>query len=365
MRIKIITCHDVYNHGASLQAFALQHYLADSGHTVEIIDYKPDYLSGHFSLTGINNPRFDRPIIRWLYIIAKLPERLHSLAIKHSFDRFKKKYLKTTARCYRSNEDLKNSLPAADAFICGSDQIWNSMFRNGTDPAFYLDFVPDNCLKLSYAASFATDDIADGIKPFVKEKVNRLSAISVRESSGIDILSKIGIHRAVQVLDPVFLLPADFWKKEMVQPVAGNYVFVCDFDSSPLLKQIARKIADLKGLKIYSISKNNRYADKNFWKQGPEMFVSLLANARYVVSNSFHATAFAMIFGKPFCVVDRIEAINSRMRDLLKQFDLENRVISAISDLDCLPEIDYSAINPQIEYKTELSKRFLKQVTGE
>ena len=88
MKINTITCHDVYNHGASLQAYALQHYLQSEGHDVEIIHYKPDYLSRHFNLWMVANPIFDKPIVKQLYLLAKLPGRLCSLKRKASFDAF-------------------------------------------------------------------------------------------------------------------------------------------------------------------------------------------------------------------------------------------------------------------------------------
>ena len=137
MIIKTITCHDVYNLGASLQAYALQTYLQKQGHEVEIIDYKPDYLSGHFKLWGVYNPVYDKPFIRLLYLLAKLPGRLMALRRKKAFDVFTKNYLHLTRR-YHSNDELKKDPPIADAYIAGSDQIWNTVFKNGRDPAFYL-----------------------------------------------------------------------------------------------------------------------------------------------------------------------------------------------------------------------------------
>ena len=109
MKIKTITCHDVYNAGASLQAYALSEYLTSLGHDVQIIDYKPDYLSQHFSLTSIASSNFNKPFIKQLYILAKLPKRLVAL-----FGKRKKEYDKFTAclplteKRYTSNEELKS-----------------------------------------------------------------------------------------------------------------------------------------------------------------------------------------------------------------------------------------------------------------
>ena len=85
MRIRIITCHDVYNAGASLQAYALMQYLKDCGHEVKIIDYKPDYLSRHYSLKAVNNPEYDRAGIREIYLLVKMPGRIKKLFSKRKY----------------------------------------------------------------------------------------------------------------------------------------------------------------------------------------------------------------------------------------------------------------------------------------
>ena len=170
MKIKTITCHDVYNLGASLQAYALQNYLLSLGHEVEIIHYKPDYLSNHHKLWLVANPKFNIPFIKQLYLLAKLPGRLIALKRKKVFDSFTSKYLRLTRR-YNSYEDLKNDAPEADCYIAGSDQIWNTLFRNGRDAAFYLDFGNQNIKRISYAASFATPEIVPEYKEFVKDKL--------------------------------------------------------------------------------------------------------------------------------------------------------------------------------------------------
>ena len=110
MRIRIITCYDVYNAGASLQAYALMQYLKDCGHEVKIIDYKPDYLSRHYSLKAVNNPEYDRAGIREIYLLVKMPGRIKNLFSKrkYRFDAFRKNALELTDTTYRTCEELKN-----------------------------------------------------------------------------------------------------------------------------------------------------------------------------------------------------------------------------------------------------------------
>ena len=128
MKIKTITCHDVYNVGASLQAYALVTYLRKLGHDAQIIDYKPDYLSNHYPLWGLGNPAYDKPVIRELYNLAKLPGRLKARNGKAEYDRFTAEFLPLTPRRYTSNDDLKQNPPEADVYFAGSDQIWNCFF---------------------------------------------------------------------------------------------------------------------------------------------------------------------------------------------------------------------------------------------
>jgi len=360
MDIKIITCHKVYNYGASLQEFALLRYLEGLNHSVQIIQYRPKYLSGHFDLKKVSNPKYDKHFIRLIYLLIKLPGRLINLRRKKVFDTFNKQYLKVSDYEYHSNNELKNNIPKSDAYIAGSDQIWNSLFENGRDPAFYLDFVPDKGLKISYAASFAISELKNEFKEFVREKVKRINFISVREITGVKILNDLGIDGVHLVLDPVFLLSRKFWVEKFVTKVKGNYIFVYDFDSNKELEKLAKKMAFQNGLRIYTVNQNIKYADKNFYLKDPKYFLSLIYNAEFVLTNSFHSTAFSIIFEKQFLVFNREEEINSRMKDLLELFELSN-----LSVYNCesstIEKIDYLNVNKIMNTYITKSKLFLEE----
>jgi hypothetical protein len=361
MKIKTITCHKVYNYGASLQEYALLRYLNKNGHNAKTINYTPSYLSNHFSLLTVSNPKYNRNwFIKALYLLAKLPQRLPLLKRRKAFDVFEEKFIPTTKQNYKTNEELKIKIPGADAYICGSDQIWNSFFQNGKDPAFYLDFVPSNKLKIAYAASFAIDEIADDLKPFVKEKIEKIDKVSVREPSGLKILDNLGIQNAVQVVDPVFLIEKDFWISNFVTPIKEKYIFVYDCDSNKNIKNIVEDTAKKYKLKIYTVNQNIKYATKNFYKKGPETFLSLIHGATYVVSNSFHAVAFSLIFNKLFFVVDRNEKINTRMRDIMNYVGLSNLHLqyNEYKTFDTVT-IDYGSVDEIMQLKIKESQAFL------
>ena len=289
MKIKTITCHEVYNHGASLQEYALLKYLENLGHNSETIHYKPYYLSNNFKFLKVNHLFFSKNLVlKFVYIILKLPQRLFHLKRKRRFDNFSRKYIKTGNKLYKSNDDLKNDLPVADAYICGSDQIWNSFFENGKDPAF-----------------------------------------SVREISGKKILNSLGFENVAHVLDPVFLLNSEHWESLItIKKEVDKYIFIYDFDSNPLIQSFAENYKEKYGWKIITVNQLIKYADKNYFLQGPEKFLSLVKNAEFIISNSFHAVAFSIIFKKDFVVFNRADNINTRMRDLLDSLDLSQLLLT-------------------------------------
>ena len=362
LKIKTITCHNVYNYGASLQEYALLKYLNNLGYETEAINYNPDYLSNHFNFLSVSNPRFDSNLmIKSIYLLLKLPGRLLSLRRKYSFDKFSSKYINSTKINYTSNQELKNNIPDADIYICGSDQIWNSFFQNGKDPAFYLDFVPEDKLKISYAASFAIETIEDDIKPFVYEKVKKLDFVSVRESSGVKILEDLGLDNIKHVLDPVFLLDQKSWDKiASKEKIENPYILVYDMDNNPYIKDFVLNMSKKNNWKIITISSGINYADKNLSTKGPDTFLSLIKNASFIVSNSFHAVAFSLIYEKQFIVFNRSEQINTRMRDIVNMLNIKETILAYNSSLDNYNyTIDYDNARPVLQEHIKKSKQFL------
>lgn len=364
MKIRTITCHKADNHGANLQAYALMHYLESLNNDVEIIDYVPDWFK-HFRPFYCGTPRFAaNPVLKFAYICAKFPSRVKSYrkykksARKANFDAFRSKYYKLTAH-YESFDALMAEPVDADLFIAGSDQIWNTMMDNGKDPAYYLQFVPDEKVTASYAASFSVSEIPEELKSQIKKRIDSMDYVSVREKSAIDILEDMGIYNAEVVLDPVFLLNKEQWREiESNTEFDDDYILVYDFEGTEEVRNFAVKYAKEHNLKIYSLYKND-YCDKCFEDYGPDMFLSLVKNAAFVLSNSFHATAFSLIYEKEFCVIKRQEGINSRMIDLLDSVGISDRIVSEYKEFT---EIQYSTVKELLELHIKTSKLFLDLV---
>lgn len=321
MKICTITCQNADNHGARLQCYALVKYLQKLGHEVSVIDYQPDYMRGPrlwywpgFSLKG------------WIKLLVQIPDRMRNVKRHRIFNDFSNKYIPLT-RVYKSIDDLRQDPPKADMYIAGSDQIWNTTFKNGTDPGYYLDFGPGDIRRESFAASFATEHLVPSASEFVKENLKRFNKITVREQSGLRILEELGFQGTLQE-DPVFMLSTKEWDGIADGTGAGEkYVLVYDFYADRRIQEKACSMAKEKKLKIYAICHDKlSYADKNFVFSGPETFVSLIKHASHVVSNSFHGTVFAMIYHVPFTVTDRPDGLNIRMHDLLER--METRIFS-------------------------------------
>lgn len=207
MKVNIITCSRAYNLGAVLQTYALQEYLNSEGYEATVIDYNPDYFRNNVSYTAVGSYANSNFVLRVLYMIYKLPRRFTDHRI---FKGFLKKHVRLTHE-YRTVRDLERANLRADVFICGSDQIWCPTKPTGKDEAMYLSFVRQG-VKVSYAASFGEETLTSEQQDLLRKRLHGFSRISVRESSGIEILKKTGID-GEQVLDPVFLLSAEAWKR--------------------------------------------------------------------------------------------------------------------------------------------------------
>jgi hypothetical protein len=363
MKIKTITCHDVYNPGASLQAYALMKYLQELGHEVEIINYKPDYLS--YNLWAIGAKWNKNIFLKILYYAYVIPKRLSLKKRRKKFDIFTKERLIITTEKYRSIDELKTDTPIADIYFAGSDQIWNTESPNGKDPSFFLDFVPEGAIKASYAASFSVSEIASEYIDFVKNRLVTFDFISVREKTGINILKSLGIEHGTVVTDPVFLLGKGQWEKLSKFQTDEKYIFVYDQENNPEIKKAALKLAKQYNLRIYAIESlyPRPYADRKIKDAGPEEFIGLIEQCEICLTNSFHCIAFSLIFNKKFYLFKRThQKVNSRMLDLLDDLGLNNRIGTEDQDELGMNEINYQVVNDIIEQKRQKSINYINSV---
>lgn len=363
--VGIITCHTPYNYGAMLQAYALQSFFKQRGVEPEIINYFPKILGKELGLFYVGDKRFKRnPFLSLAYLAVKIPYRIKS---KLNFGSFKKSYLNITKRRYYTLEELSSSIPVYDAYVTGSDQVWDTLGYKGWDPAYYLQFVPEQSKRNSYAASMSVVQPLD--QRVIKEifpLINSLNQVSVRENNIKEILEAYIERPVVHVLDPVYLLSAREWEKlSMNLPrEKKRYILVYPMGDPTHVLENARKLSSYTGLPIYCISASNRKMDgvsKRFDCSVPK-FLRLFQDAEYVVTNSFHGTAFSIIFKKNFWSC-QVESKSHRITEMLKLSGLYNRYIpygKCIEDYNSI--IDYQEVEKLLEPKIESSKQFINRI---
>lgn len=352
MKIGIITCHDVFNYGSSLQAYALSTYLSGLGGQIEVIDYKPEYLYRLIDFMGVESPKWRSAWWkRWIFRARMFPVHLSRMPKYCRYKRFIRKKLNLTRRHFTTEQDL-HQLTGFDAYICGSDQIWGSVKnRCGEDSAFYLSFAGDK-KKISYAASFGAAEVSAAGEECIRCYLPSFHAVSVRERSGVMLLEQYGIS-ARQVIDPVFLLEKAEWTRMARKPrgLPERYVLTYGYDSSTDLSALA---TSLTGLPVVSLD------SKRFGQYGPKEFLYMIRNAELVVTSSFHAIAFSLIFETPFVAVQTgNKELFERLESILRLTKLENRIWGMEASMPL--QVDFTWARTVLAQEKEQAKAFLQE----
>lgn len=357
-KIGTITFHNSYNYGSALQAFALQTYLKKEGYQSKIIDYeyKSDFKQYKLFRT-YSYLYYPKAFLEDLYRLRRNIKR------KESFQEFREKYLTLTEHHYVDNDDMSELNKEFDAFICGSDQIWNLQCTRQVVPAYFLGFAADDKLKIAYAPSIASDSF-DGDKEKLKELIGRLDYVSVREASTISGVSVYTDKAVRSVVDPTLLLEVSNYRKieDMPENIPENYIFFYQLEDDDFkMAKWCKALAEEKGLPIvYIYEKKINIFKKEIYAYGvtPNQFLALIDHAAYIVTNSFHATVFSVTFEKKFCTFPTRNS-SSRMRDLLENIGLSKRMWSESVEID--ESIDYENVKIKLKDFSESSKRYLKE----
>ena len=336
--------YNEYNYGGILQFYALQKKINDLGYTVNILRVSDDSFIFKPKKTIKSRILFVFKPYFWLKRRQKKRKINRLLANRFkAADMFKKQYYNLTV-VYR-----KNKLIDYYAFVCGSDQIWNP---NHPRKRAFLDFVPLPSKKIIYAASLGTDKLEKWQEPFYEKYINRIQFVSVRELSAKKILDSFLNRDDIKVVaDPTLLLSADEWLSISEKRVFESpYVFVYLLGNVSLNQiELINEFASRKGLKIVRIpyasgetSTDLMFGDEQFINASPQEFLSLIKYSSYVISDSFHACVFSIIFHKEFYVFKRngSDVMMDRIVTLFNFFGISsNRIVASL--IPDLPFIDY------------------------
>lgn len=363
MKAAVVTLHRVHNYGSALQAYATQRVIEKLGHEAVIVDYVTAQRTKR-AVYGQPPSGAGSGIKGKLLHGAKIVSLVQR---DFSFGRFRKKYLNLTKR-YITAEDLRKDPPVADVYITGSDQTWNSVYNEGVDRGFFLDFVPENCRRISFVASFGVESLPLSEVEQTKQYLSRYSGLSVREASAQRILSELGRPESVQLIDPTLQITKAEWaamatRRLVKQPYLLLFLL---YNEDANATEYARRIADAKGLKLVKLSwemKKPAAVDILMTHRSPEDFLSLFHHADFVVTNSFHGLAFSINLEKQFVVVPR-KVFNSRIESLLGLTGLKSRMVSSREALAAADEIiDYEPVNRILEEERRRAEAFLLTYT--
>ena len=365
MKIGILTWLHNGNYGSILQAYALQKALRNQGYQTENIDYAPSTVKKVENLIK-NKNSLKLFLEKWDdYCAKKVAGSPRELSEKQKkFEDFRENYINITRR-YSSPKEVATIDGEYDAYICGSDQIWSPVLLN---PVFYFDFLSDTERKIAYACSFGVSSIKGKKATKITNYLNRFDYISVRESSGCEIVKNL-IGKVVPVMpDPTLLLQRTDWDKVSKYNLNLNKYIFCYFLSwNEDYWKYVENVSQQLGYQIVIVPsvKQTYQVDAKILKNiGPEEWVGLVKNASYVITDSFHGTVFSIIYNKPFTVLKRFSddnprSQNSRIYTLLEHYNLTNR-LGINTDIFNLQE--YTKVNSQVEYDRRYALEWLNNV---
>lgn len=343
MKVGILTFPRAINYGAALQAAALQLVLRENGADASVVDYRCEAIDSTSKVFDFNQ------ITNVQYVLAHLVNLPIAVKRQKAFQKFWNRHFQFT-----------NTDPAYyDAIVAGSDQVWNYKLT-GDDLFYYLNFEKRNTKKVAYAASFGLSEIPQEKHGTLKPLLADFDHLSVREQTAATLVEQISGQKAEVVLDPTLLLNREQWSQmsDLTFRDTG-YIFVYTLFHSDSLWEYAYQLSAKTGLPIKTIS-NTRFHRRNAeycFTAGPDLWLSHILNADYVVTNSFHGFAFSVNFQKQFYyeLPPRSSGVGSRLSDMAERYGLTSRELRHNDE----SVIDYGPVVEKLEQARQESMAFI------
>ncbi len=353
----IVTLYANTNYGNKLQNYALQEILKKYNLDVEtLINYQ--------QLNNENLTSYLKFVKK--YIVNKLKysnnillgyDKNDNKGKQNNFKKFDSKINRTK---YVYTKYHNNSIRKYDYYIVGSDQIWNPNY-GGTNKINLLNINLKNKIKLSYAASFGIDELTEEQQQIYQKALKSFNGISVRESSGSDIIKKLLGKNAPVLVDPTMLLTEEEWKTHMIKPknMTKKQYILCYFlgnKNTQFIDEI-KKYANDNNYELIDISDR----ESKYNNCGPSEFLYLERNAKFIFTDSFHSAVFAILFKTPFLVADREgkhNNMNSRISTLLNKFNLMSQYYTG-GIIKKYEKVDFNKTDDILDKERQKSKQYL------
>lgn len=368
------------NYGSKLQALATVKTLEELGQDYEIIHYNKKTLG--FILKSLPrflnfvflNDRYDQFQRNIEY--KRHPEILKQINIRQqAFWSFDEPFNSHLSKKYKSYTALKRECADKyDGVLTCSDQLWSPAALGS---GFYnLMFAPDSMPKASWASSFGVSKIPWYQVGRTRKYLKRIENISMRENQGAKIVKDLTDRDVPVLMDPVFVFDSQKWNEliPLQRPKYENYIFCYFLGSNPEHRKIANELSQKTGLKIVTLRHLDRFnsQDEDFgdyapYDVTPQDFLNILRNAQYICTDSFHGTAFSILFEKKFIVFDRYNekssnSKNSRIQSLCENLGLDDRRYKPDNDIfeSIKNDIDYNIVLRKVALYREMTMTYLK-----
>ena len=366
--VGFITIHRGINFGTALQTFATHTALERLGYSSTLIDYQyPAKYHLSKAVRDENRKRFSFlqrfPLI---FFIVRTIKRLLTGEFWETH-RQNQKFKAFLDRIPHTKEydmaGIEKDPPKFDIYLTGSDQCWNPRYMHH-DHSMLLNFAPDSAPKIAYASSFGCSKLEPEFREEYRHYLLRYNALSVRERSGCSLIEDLtGRKDARYVLDPTFLLDGKDWIDTITTKtiqVKGNYIlcYVLDyvFNVYPAINAMIEEVQKAYGLPLVFIGKNlypARTDVRTIMDVGPEDFLDMIAKASFVVTTSFHGTAFSINFRKDFlAVLNPNQSLDDRVANILKATGMSDRGI-----------LLGGSVTEVLKHKTEYSAQAEKSIS--
>lgn len=358
MKCATLTFHRTTNFGAILQTYALQKALDSIGIENEVLDYRCPTIENRYKVSHIRYFLSVKNILKCLLKNAYIRDN------RDNFAEFANRYIRISKTVY-TPETIATSNSEYSRFIVGSDQVWNPECM-GADVNYLLSFVKIG-KKNSYAASFGWSQFSVSQLDWFKKYLINFSNISVRESSGVEIVRQSTGRLATVVIDPTLLLHQE-WSRlvnDIPRIIDGRYVVIYLMKETDSIFKRAIHFAQSNNLKVVYI--NDRLFPKkrviNKFHTTPVEWLNLFYYSEGIFTNSFHGTAFATNFNKPLWVelLPEPSKSNSRLIDFLSLVHMEGCIVPS-NDITTIPQIDYDRVNITLNRLRNDSIEYLKEI---
>lgn len=319
MKVGILTFHLAHNYGAVLQCYALQEALRSMGHDVFVIDYQQPFMVEHFrpkrywGIRSFISTLFHGDMKEYIYR-SRLPY-VRSKKFKH----FRQKYLRLTDKCYGVDD-----IPFMDLYIVGSDQPWNPDLTGGPDLVYWGQFKrPQGSRLITYAMSGSENAISKVGWENILHYTKNFDALSFREESITRKFEELTGRKCETVLDPTLLADTKLWEPLISKKWKNRKYILLYHVGGP------KDVIDSMTFKAKQLAAEQEmeFIDASRYLYSPEGFVSLIKHASFIVTTSFHALAFSLIFQTRFCVVRTGQASDTRFIDLLGKINAIDHMV--------------------------------------